>query len=342
MNRGTLLVRADASAEIGVGHVMRSLALAQAWKLAGGRVVFACAALPASLAARLKDEGMTLREIAQGAAALGALAKEVSASWVIVDGYGFGTDYQVAARGAGARVLVIDDDGVAGEYVAELVLDPNAFAAENRYEKRAPYTRLLMGPSHAPLRREIAAGPPPTRATMPDTGGERRVLFSFGGADPAGTSLLALESLSRCKTPFDSTLVVGAANARRAEIEKAARGVPHLRLVFDASDMRALMTWADLAVVAAGGTCLELAYLGVPAIVVVTAENQRRVADAFVARGTAVSVGDAASLTARTLALTIDRLFAIDPQREEMGVRGRALVDGRGADRVLAAMEESS
>ncbi|PYV75576.1 MAG: UDP-2,4-diacetamido-2,4,6-trideoxy-beta-L-altropyranose hydrolase, partial [Acidobacteria bacterium] len=119
---GTLIIRADATAAIGHGHVMRCLALAQAWQDRGGECVFAMAEPIPEMKARLCTEGFEVIPftVASGssddAAQLAELARVRDASWIVVDGYQFRTEYHRALKSAGVRLLVIDDSGHAGSY----------------------------------------------------------------------------------------------------------------------------------------------------------------------------------------------------------------------------------
>ena len=111
MKRGILLIRADGSLAIGTGHVMRCLALAQAWRDAGGDAVFAMADATPALEERLRNEGF---EVARAAVQVGSvadaeetaqLAHKHGASWVVVDGYEFGEGYQASLKKRGSRLF---------------------------------------------------------------------------------------------------------------------------------------------------------------------------------------------------------------------------------------------
>ena len=328
---GGLLIRADADERIGTGHVMRCLALAQAWLDAkNGPVWLAANALPDEVRRRYEREGAFVLSVAAGALVLPDVIRDKGATWAVLDGYGFGLAFQRAAKEAGASVLVVDDDGVAGEYIADVVVDSNVFAAEPPYAKRDANTCLLLGPRFALLRRELRGHRAPRGEPA------SRVLVTFGGADPAGLSPLALDALG--PLPVQITLIIGPANPRRVELEQAARALPNARVLWDASDMRALMDCSDVALAAAGGTCLELAHAGVPQIVAVTASNQERVAEALVEGGVAISVGEACQVTAEGMRRAVVSLLADQRTRAEMSARAVRLVDGYGAERVVAHM----
>lgn len=115
MKPGTLLIRADANVSIGIGHVMRCLALAQAWEDAGGNAFFAIAEIPEALALRLKSNGFALLPIqatpggSVDASATVAHASQLRADWVVVDRDRFSNDFCDGIRVSGFRLLLIDD-----------------------------------------------------------------------------------------------------------------------------------------------------------------------------------------------------------------------------------------
>ncbi len=155
-----LLIRADASPRRGTGHVMRGLALGQAWQKTG-LVLFAVSQCTPALEERLRGEGFEVRRSAvepgsqADAQVTAALALQLGAAWVVVDGYQFGADYQRVIKSAGLRLLFLDDYGHADHYHANLVLNQNLGADAGLYARREPYTRLLLGVRYALLRREF-------------------------------------------------------------------------------------------------------------------------------------------------------------------------------------------
>lgn len=341
-----LLIRADASPKIGAGHVMRCRALAQAWRSSarGGPVTFAMAPGAPALEALLREEGHQIATVdrepgsAADAGQVGDLARAVGARWVVVDGYVFGEDYQRQVQAAELGLLVLDDHGHAGGYPADLVLNQNLGAPEALYERRGPSTLLLLGLRYMLLRedflrwRDRAIEVPP-RAT--------RVLVTMGGADPDNATLKVLQALAACQGPPPSVQVVaGASNPHLEQLRAHAAAHEGVELLHDVRDMPSLMARAELAVSAAGVTCWELAFMGVPTLLLVLADNQRPGATSAHNQGVAELLGDAASLSPAALTAAVDDLAVSRQRRQSLSDTARRLVDGGGAARVVAAMQE--
>ena len=148
-----LVLRTEASVAIGTGHVMRCLALAQAWGDAGGRVIFAMARTTPAVEERLRNEGFEVARVDTQVGSIADaeetadLAQKRGASWVVVDGYEFGAEYQASLKSRRMKVLFIDDNGHAGRYSADLVLNQNIHASEELYRSRETSTKLLLGPA---------------------------------------------------------------------------------------------------------------------------------------------------------------------------------------------------
>jgi UDP-2,4-diacetamido-2,4,6-trideoxy-beta-L-altropyranose hydrolase len=337
-----LLVRADGNRAIGTGHVMRCLALAQAWQDAGGSVTFAMRGPDPNLWQRLEQEKVEVAEIRgdDDAANTTETAKKSGAAWVVVDGYGFGPEYQRRVQDAGFPVLFVDDYGHGGEYSAELVLNQNISADANWYSKRSDKTRLLLGTDYSLLRREFRARGS-LRSMFPETA--RNVLITLGGADAENVSALALSALAHLGLQEIAVrIAVGPANPHAEELRASAGrlGLP-VELVNASSQMPELMEWADVAVSATGGTSWELLYMQVPFVGISVADNQRPTARRLGEMGLAVTLDWSPQMKADEIATALKTLIPDEHKRSVMARRGRELVDGKGVERVIAAMCEA-
>jgi UDP-2,4-diacetamido-2,4,6-trideoxy-beta-L-altropyranose hydrolase len=343
MNPGPLLFRADAGVAIGTGHVMRCLALAQAWQDAGGRALFAMAESTPAIHEKLLSEACAVFSIPVGSGTpddarnTAALATEHDASWVVVDGYQFSAEYQHALKTAGHKLLFIDDYGHAAHYYADLVLNQNLPTNETLYRNREPQTRLLLGPRCCMLRREFRAWREWER-DIRATG--NRVLVTMGGSDPENVTAKAIEALSLIQgDDLEATVVVGGSNPRLELLERLAGKASHKIVVrSDVSNIAEWMSWADVAISAAGSTCWELCWLALPALLVDVADNQTPVARELDRRGCALHLGSSREVSAESIAAPLMRLLKSAEERGPLSRRSHELVDGEGAARVVSAL----
>jgi UDP-2,4-diacetamido-2,4,6-trideoxy-beta-L-altropyranose hydrolase len=338
---GNLLIRCDAGVAIGTGHVMRCLALAQAWRDAGGRAVFAMAESTAAVEQRILAEKMEFVRVGQTPGSQEdsdstiECARQYSGQWIIVDGYVFGADYQARLHKAGLRLLTVDDHGRAAPYVAEIVLNQNPNATESLYRQHSPATKLLLGSRYVPLRREFVRWSEWEREIQAPA---RKLLVTLGGSDPHNITLRVVEALISAHE-YEVQIVVGGSNPHFTQLRAAlSKGSGGVHLVHDPGDMADLMAWADVAISAAGTAAWEMAFMGLPALLIVVAENQEPIARALADAGAALNLGRAATITGEDMRDRFGSVATSYEIMEKMSTRGRALIDGRGADRVVAVM----
>ena len=270
---------------MGAGHVMRQLALGHAWAGRGGRVVLFTAHLTPALAARWDDAGLEVRQLPgdadRDAAALLDLAAVEEPDWISFDGYHLHPTLQQEVARAGHRLLVVDDHGTLGRYLAEVIVDQNLGATAADYSDRPPGSAVLLGPRYALLRPEFGHAAPARSVAAHEP---FRVLLTLGGSPESAL-------LDVIRAGVDGTRCA-------VEVVEVGPGMPVL-------DMAALMASCDLAVSAAGSTCWELCAAGLPAVLVVTAPNQAPVAARLADQGVAVNLGPSAELTSAVVAASV-------------------------------------
>ena len=339
MSERVLIIRADAGPEIGTGHVMRCLALAQGWQDAGGQAVFAATHQLPALEQRLVSEGFRIERLSAhagrdaDATQTAELASRSDAHWVVLDGYSFGADYQRSLNAAGHKVFLIDDFGHSEHYFADVVLDQNPGTREELYRNREPHTKLLLGPQYALLRREFRAWEEWKR----DFTEAPRLLITLGGADPGGMTPSIIEALKGA--PFENvetTVLVGLANPNRAQIEALAN--PSIRLLHNIANVPYEMARSDIAIIAAGGTLWELLYMGNCALSYSRNQVQADVLSELATSGTVNWLGPVEEFDPERLVEGIMRLAKRPDCRRRMSSRARAVVDGSGVPRVLQAL----
>ncbi len=337
-----VVYRPDFSPEIGTGHLMRCWALAQACLAQGCEALFVLHRCPDSLRARITQPGISTVALDQACDSdqLTTAAERFRAQAFVLDGYGIDSGYRRTVADTGLPVLAIDDGNLAFPLHADIVLNSSSAARREDYALIAPAARLLLGPAFAPLRREFleqgAVPEPPAPSN--------RVLVTFGGSDPARLTLpVSLALLERLPLQAELDIVVGAAHAEPAPLERlAAKSPERISLHRNSDRMAELMAASRLVVSAAGSTLWELASLAVPGIGVVVADNQAdRLAtparDWFLTVDARQHPEDAARRIAeRALALWQD-----SQQRRTQSERLRAIGVGRRLPEVCAALRRA-
>jgi UDP-2,4-diacetamido-2,4,6-trideoxy-beta-L-altropyranose hydrolase len=347
-----LLFRVNASSQIGTGHVMRCLAIAQAWQSSGHlRSSSFCTSqdIPQSLVNRIVHEGnyhISLPfslDLETDAKQTLWQCQELNAEYLIVDGYHFNEDYQSIIKSGGAKFLLLDDYGQLSFCAANLVLNQNSYANEKLYPLIGDDTQLLLGCRYALLRQEFWRFQN-VRADIRDLEFAKpiRLLVTLGGSDSNNMTSVVLNALGYLNpVEVEAKIIVGSANPNKqkliAECEKLACNV---KLYFDVNNISDLMVESDLAISAAGSTCWELAFLGLPALLIILAENQRLVAEHLEHIGVGINLGWYTEVTPENLAKAIEAVFVNINKLRDMSQKGISLVDGRGSHRVVKFIQD--
>jgi UDP-2,4-diacetamido-2,4,6-trideoxy-beta-L-altropyranose hydrolase len=356
-----IAIRVDASQQIGTGHVMRCLTLAGALRPKGATVVFVSREHPGHLSDMVEAKGFEVIRLEPGpnvdhhqveipalahAAWLGAsqsadadltiAALQCSApwDWIIVDHYSLDQRWDRALRPYCRRIMVIDDLADR-EHDCDLLLDQNLLAGmASRYPGKVPAAcGLLLGPDYALLQPEYAD----LHLRVPPREGQvRRILVSFGGADSANLTGMAIEaflSLGRADIVLD--VVANPASPRLVGIERQIAGHENVAVHKGLPSLAPLMVQADLAIGAGGATSWERCCLGLPSLVITLAENQKPIASELDRQGYVRWLGhkdevDATKL-ARAMQVVLDT--GLEP---EWSRHCQALVDGQGAEQVAS------
>ncbi|SDY42301.1 UDP-2,4-diacetamido-2,4,6-trideoxy-beta-L-altropyranose hydrolase [Jannaschia faecimaris] len=344
-----VLIRVDGDRRIGGGHVMRCLTLADALTNTGHRVEFVMADASDGMADRVRSAGFEVHSLPVSTVAsanapphaawrrvdpevdgmtTGKIAARTGADWLIWDHYGLDADWvaQVRGKAPDIRVLAIDDLDDR-ELASDLLLDQTRLAGELKFGAAA----VLRGPGYALLRPEFA--------TLRDIaltrrgGPVRRVLVTPGMMDAAGLAPLVLDALK----DFDDleVEVVMSADAQSAEAVRDHQR-PGVTLTLDAIDMGERMVAADLCVGAGGMTSWERCCLGLPTVTVTVADNQRDAVAGLAEAGAIVPLSLEAARDPPTLRHAIQE--GID-RAGDMSRKAAKLCDGRGAGRVVCALE---
>jgi UDP-2,4-diacetamido-2,4,6-trideoxy-beta-L-altropyranose hydrolase len=335
-----IVIRVDASLQIGSGHVMRCLALAGALRERGAMVCFLCREEQGNLIELIEQQGYPVRRLPGDTASWEkdahytseTLTREPAADWLIVDHYSLDHCWERDVRNHARRLMVIDD--LANRlHHCDVLLDHNLYEEmETRYAGLVPRScSLLLGPRFALLRPEFSAARQRLRNR---DGSVKRILIFFGGSDLTNETAKTLRAVGLLnQTDLLIDVVIGINNPHRENIEamaaKLSKAACHIRV----TDMAALMTAADLYAGAAGTTTWERCCLGLPSLVVTVADNQVMAARDLAKNGYLHYIGHHDAVRAENIANALRNALGNPAILIDYSKRCMALVDGAGTQR---------
>lgn len=364
--------RVDASLQMGTGHVMRCLALADALVARGAACAFICRAHPGNLLDLIRSKGYTACALpvlsapqapsptslaftadgdeqlpahshwlgatqAEDAEACTSILTELQPDWLIVDHYALDLRWELLLRPHCQRLMVIDDLADRA-HVCDLLLDQTFGRDTTDYQAWVPGDcQVLCGSQYALLRPEFAALRSYSlqrRRARPQL---HQLLITMGGVDQGNATGQVLTALNACPLPADCQInvVMGATAPWLSEVNRLAPSMPWpTQILVGVNDMAQLMADSDLAIGAAGATSWERCCLGLPTAMLVLAENQRYAAWSLECAG-AVRMLQLGSFLPNELARFF--LEASDSAGElllRLGDCASALTEGKGCQRI--------
>jgi UDP-2,4-diacetamido-2,4,6-trideoxy-beta-L-altropyranose hydrolase len=359
--------RTDASLQIGSGHVMRSLTLADALRAQGAQCHFICRAHPGHLMEVIRQRGYRVHSLSVPvqqaqvaiknlqpepvhAAWLGstwqsdaqetaAILADLQPDWLVLDHYALDQRWEEALAPYYRKLLVIDD--LADRpHRCDLLLDQNLGSQPEHYARWVPaHCRVLTGPHFALLRPEFAALRPYSLQRRQAQPALRQLLITMGGVDQPNATGQVLQALKTCALPADCriTVVMGLTAPWLQNVQELATQMPWpTEVVVNVGDMARRMADSDLAIGAAGSTSWERCCLGLPTLMVVLAENQQAGAQALEAAHAAYMIR-AVSDIATQLPLAVRELMDSDCQ-SRMSLAASAITNGQGVEEILNAI----
>lgn len=357
--------RTDASLDIGTGHVMRCLTLADALRNQGVECHFICREYPGHLVSRIRAAGhevhplplIQLWEHATGGSDVMMLAhaewlgtsqeqdaeacmpilRSLYPDWLIVDHYALDVRWEAVQRPY-CRELMVIDDLADRKHDCDSLLDQTFGRQDEDYQPLVPQRcTLLCGSQYALLRPEFAQWRPYSLARREDQE-LKHLLIAMGGVDRDNATGQILDALAPGSLPKDCrvSIVMGEHAPWLNEVRLKANMLPwSASVLVGVSGMAQLMADSDLAIGAGGATSWERCCLGLPALMVVVADNQRTVALNLEQFGAVRIVShrllDDRDFTARHL-----RELQVDPQAmASMTHAAASAVDGKGVERIV-------
>jgi spore coat polysaccharide biosynthesis predicted glycosyltransferase SpsG len=319
-----LIVRADASPSIGLGHIMRSLAYAEAARERGIGTLFASTdGLGAELASRRGFAVLSVSDIEDTSWGQTLTPGDV----VLFDAYHLSPHALSASARAGVLTVVMDDAVRAGH--VDVVICPEYGAAPEGLPTRCT---ALCGMRYAPIRSEFSSRRRP-RGSHAD---RSSLVIVLGGADTTGLTAAVVRAaaggLPRAFSNIQAVMGPGAVDCGQVDLAR------DVLLVRDPPCLHELFDDAVAAISAAGVTAWELYCMGVPTAIIDVSSNQTAAAQAASTAGAALYLGQG-SAALPVIPNAVDALADPDVRRR-LSTAALAFVDGEGARRVIDELDQ--
>ena len=358
--------RADASLQIGTGHVMRCLTLADALRDQGAQCSFVCRPHAGHLLALVAQRGHKTFALSEPQENFKAPADPAHAmwlgtswaddaeqtihalvgqtiDWLVVDHYALDARWEETLRPQAPRIMVIDD--LADRpHACDLLLDQNLGRTEADYgDLLKGKTTTLVGPQYALLRPEFAALRAQSLVRRQNNPQLRRLLVTMGGVDKDNATGQVLAALQSCSLPADLrvTVVMGPHAPWLAQVQAQAAQMPWpTEVLVGVDNMAQLIAENDLAIGAAGGTSWERCCLGLPSLVLVLAQNQLQGAVGLQEAGAAVAMESQQQIT--NFFASQQSASDVKEVLNKLSQAAAAVTDGEGCQRAVKRILEGA
>jgi UDP-2,4-diacetamido-2,4,6-trideoxy-beta-L-altropyranose hydrolase len=359
-----IVIRADASIQIGVGHVMRCLTLAKELQENGTDISFICRDYPGNLQDFIQKQGFIVNLLPspkteyrrqendpEHAPWLGVswqqdveetkefLGDEII-DWLIVDHYGIDYRWHESLRVYTKCIMVIDD--LADKKLScDVLLDQTYGREKDAYVSVVPkQSQLLLGTDYALLRSEFSRLRLEAIEKRKNSCSIKRILVSMGSLDPNNLTAQILKGLANVEwqeKPVIDVVLGSRAPELKSIIEQSKKHILDINVLQDVDNMSELMLDADLAIGAGGTTSWERCCLGLPSLLVKLAENQKQVIAELVKAGAARNISS--TDIENSITRECNDLQKNSIAMSELSINALRIVDGQGAQLIAIRMK---
>ncbi len=345
MIRGTYDIRTDASSQIGTGHVMRCLTLADEFRDKGGQISFICRELKGHLFELISKRGYKVHKLppnidihTDSSLTEEILKHEPAIDWLVIDHYEIDSLWESHQRKYVKKIMVIDDL-FNRKHDCDLLLDQNIALQKDLYHSLVPEKcSQLLGPRYALLRKQFFLA---RQKLKEKPQAVKKILLFLGGSDPDNITakvLKAMDGLKQNELTID--VVIGATNPHHDNIKQLVNNMPNTYLHIQVENMAEWMARADISIGAGGSASWERCCLGLPTITIILAENQQDIAERLAEKGIIVNLGWHNQVTEGEIKNAIINLISDWSKRKMMSRKGIELLDGSGVTLVVEKMYE--
>lgn len=355
-----VVFRADASIQIGTGHVMRCLTLADELESLGSQIIFVCRNLHGFMPEMITNKKYELvllpspekdlNERLEGPKhanwlgvrweldALQVCGRIKSADWIVVDHYALDHEWEKNLRQVVKKIFVIDDLADR-KHDCDLILDHNLYEDySSRYSDLVPnFCKCLIGPKFALLRKEFLEK---SQKSCPKKNKINNIFVCFGGCDAQNETGKVLKAFASFEhIGFSIDVVVGKSNPHAKMIRELCSRMKFARYHYGPSNMAELMGKSDLAIGSGGVVSWERCALSLPSLVISIADNQVEIAKSLQKIGAIQYLGKSKDVSYQNIKNSIQRLLLDSKSLKSMRIAAGKVTDGYGVKRVASVIE---
>ncbi|MBY0528153.1 MAG: polysaccharide biosynthesis protein [Gemmataceae bacterium] len=341
MNRDPILFRVDGTTALGWERLQRCLTYAAALQRRRRPTYFLSQLEPRAFGLAIKRSGSDWLDAdstagtAEDVAEVVQEVRRLRPAAVIVDAPGATQPYLTEIGAAGPLVVSIDHQA-ATQFPSQLVINPLLGLDRESYEF-CPGTQLLLGARYALVRPEVRRIRP-TRSQEPPA--PYSALIALSEDDPKQKTIEMTQMLMAIPKVERIDVVARPEHPQFARLQELSAAYPdRLKLASEPAEVVSRIARCHFAVTAGDTWSLELACVGVPQLLFVLSEDHWPTAQRLEEEGAATCLGAQDNVSASTVRQAVQNLLADPLERQAMARCGRQLIDGRGPDRLVTALE---
>lgn len=335
-----IVFRVDATKNIGLGHLMRCYALAEELIKKKHKCYFISNIDCEKIVEKITKSKIILEKRStspnsnQDLDYLIDFSRNNDIDWIVTDHYEINSEYIKTIKDNGFNVLSIDDTAQT-YYVSDIVVNQNIGSEKLKFYSDKN-TRFLLGPKYVMIRDELLKR---EKKRYPDD--VKKILVTLGGM---AYDALTIKILRLLKEIIDDSVqiivVIGPLNRVRSDLKSEMNKLidSKFRFVFSPRTMLDLYLKSDIAISAGGSSCYELAYFGIPNIIITVADNQLNIAKELDKKNVSIYLGKKEDFSSNKIKENVLKLINDNSLRKNMAENGRKLVDGKGKQRIIEVM----
>ena len=336
-----IVFRVDATKEIGIGHLMRCLALSEELTNRRNNCYF-LSIVDNELVKKIDKFNVKLLKqekfanLKEDLDSLVRFCKQNRIDWIITDHYGLDQGYIKELKKNDFKVLSIDDLAKL-YYYSDIVVNQN-IGAKKLIFKSIKNTNFLLGPEYVILRDELLK-----RKEKNKNSEAKNILLTLGGTDNDNFTFEMLKTLKAVNDEINIIAVFGPLNPfYKKNLSNKKNLGKNVQLIHAPDNMADLYSKVDIAVSAGGSSCYELAYFGIPNIIITIAGNQINMSNELDKQKVSIYIGHKTDVKSKLIKSKIEELINDDSLRKKMSDNGKMMIDGKGKKRIVDFMESFS